>query len=107
MDSLLNPFIAEAQKIILAHIPLNEYSVFVFGSRAGNELKAYSDLDIGVLGEMSLPVDTLYKIKSLLNDSTIPYKVDLIDFRNVSDEFKRIAMKKIQVWNHPRHLSIN
>ena len=103
----MNPFIAEAQKIILAHIPLNEYSVFVFGSRAGNELKAYSDLDIGVLGEMSLPVDTLNKIKNLLNDSTIPYKVDLIDFRNVSDEFKRIAMKKIQVWNHPRHLSIN
>ena len=103
----MNPFIAEAQKNILTHIPLNEYSVFVFGSRAGNEFKAYSDLDIGVLGEKTLPVDTLFKIKSLPNDSTIPYKVDLIDFRNVSDEFKRNAMKKNHVWNHPQHLRIN
>jgi predicted nucleotidyltransferase len=107
VDSILNPFIAEAQKIILAHIPLNEYSVFVYGSRAGDQFKAYSDLDIGVLGETSLPLDTLFKIKNLLRDSTIPYKVDLVDFKNVSGEFKRIAMKKIQVWNHPQHLTIN
>ncbi len=107
MKSLANSFIEEAQKIILGNVPLNDYAVFIFGSRAGKEFYSNSDLDIGVLGEKSLPVDTLYKIKRLLYDSTIPYKIDLVDFNNVSDEFKRIAMQKIQVWNQPQHLSIN
>ena len=102
-----NPFILEAQKIILENIPLDKYAVFVFGSRAGEECKSYSDLDVGILGEEKLSGTLLYRVRNLLEDSTIPYKVDLVDFNNVSNDFKKIALKKIKIWNHPKHLTIN
>ena len=106
-ETLKNPFILEAHKIILSTIPLDEYVIFVFGSRAGKNFKDYSDLDVGVWGEHPIPLSIFYQVKELLEESTIPYKVDIIDFRRASDDFKKIALEKIQIWNQPAHLKVN
>jgi predicted nucleotidyltransferase len=107
MEVIKNPYVIEAQKIILANIPLDQYAVFVFGSRAGTTYKEYSDLDVGVYGTEKISQDILYKVRELLDASTIPYKVDIVDFNRVSNEFKEIALKKIQIWNRPEHLHVN
>ena len=41
-------------------------------------------------------------IKDELEDHPIPVDVDIVDFSTVSSEFKKIALKKIQLWNNPK-----
>ena len=96
-----------AKEIVLAHIPKEEYAVFLFGSRANGKSKVNSDFDIGILGQETLPKKIRWKIEDLLQESDIPHKVDLIDFNTVDDNFKNIALEKTILWNTPKNFTIN
>ena len=63
------------QGILEAHIP--EREVWAFGSRVKGHVKAYSDLDIAVMGETSLNIATVADLKQALKDFEFPLKVDL------------------------------
>jgi len=100
-------YIDIAKNIILKFVPKNEYAIFLFGSRAeGNERRA-SDIDIGILGMKEFPVLIKSDLEDELEESIIPYKVDIIDFATVSEEFKKTALKHIQIWNCPSAIKIN
>lgn len=45
-------------------------------------------------------------IEDELEESIIPYTVDLIDFKNVTADFKKIALEDIIVWNRPKNIKI-
>ena len=87
------------KNIILNNLPSGEFKVFLFGSRAIGNNSKWSDYDIGISGKRKLPISILAKIYNELEESDIPYKVDLVDFSNVSDKFKKSAMSKINPWN--------
>ncbi|MBU1327391.1 nucleotidyltransferase domain-containing protein [Patescibacteria group bacterium] len=70
--------------------------VFLFGSRATGRDRRFSDLDLGVLGKEKIPSHLMVKIKSDLENSSIPYKIDIVDFKRVSDEFRNLALSKIK-----------
>lgn len=84
------------KKIISNFIDLNCYQLFVFGSRAEKESRKFSDFDIGILGEKPVPAKKLILIEEALEESDLPYCVDIVDFHNVSDKFKKIALAKIK-----------
>jgi len=65
---------------------LNTQSVFVFGSRAVNQAKTFSDLDLCIEGE-KLSFFELSKLKDAFSESDLPYFVDIIQKENISDEF--------------------
>lgn len=88
----------EILKIIARHLPLENYRVFLFGSRALNRAKKWSDFDIGIEGKSSIPLKTLAKIEVDLEESDIPYIVEVVDFNRVSDKFKNFALNNIQLW---------
>lgn len=71
------------------------YKIFVFGSRATGENRQWSDIDLGILSEGKIPGHVMIKIEEELENSQIPYKIDLVDFRNVSDQFRKIALKRV------------
>ncbi len=77
----------------------NEYEVFLFGSRAMGNNRKWSDYDIGILGKSKIPTQILTKVEGELEDSDIPYKVGIVDFTQVSDKFKRVALKNRKLWN--------
>lgn len=85
--------------ILVKHIPLNDYSLFLFGSRAVRNHRRRSDVDIGVWGNTPLSPIIKFKIEDEINESIVPYKVDIIDFSEVDDNFKKFAFEKINVWN--------
>lgn len=94
-------YISMIKEIIFSVIDRNEYKVFMFGSRAAHKSKNYSDVDIGILGKKPLG-KAYYKIINLIEDSVIPYKVDVVDFALVDEKFKKIALKEIEIWNDPK-----
>lgn len=75
-----------------------EYKVFVFGSRAKNQAKYNSDLDLAIEYNNKINYKILRKIKSELEESKLPYKVDILDINNISDEFKAIIQKEMIIF---------
>lgn len=62
---------------------------FVFGSRAKGCAKPYSDLDVALdLNGKRCGLPMLAKLKFELEETTIPYNIDIVDLNEISDEFK-------------------
>lgn len=83
------------KKTIRKHLPENDYEIFVYGSRAGSNAQKWSDVDIGIRGEKEVPVRKLALIAEDLENSKIPYKVDVVDFTKTSTDFSKLALKEI------------
>ena len=100
-------YIDIVKQIVLKHIPKDNFAVFLFGSRAVGNAKPLSDIDIGILGSEPLPTIIKADLESDLEESIVPYKIDLIDFYQVDKDFKKEALNTIQIWNCPKNISLN
>lgn len=80
-------------KTIRAHIPDAGYKSFVFGSRATHAHRPYSDIDLGIIGPAPLPAKQYIELKDALEQSDLPYKVDVVDFSDVPESFKNVALR--------------
>lgn len=84
------------KKILREYLPQGS-KIFLFGSRAmGNNSKS-ADIDIGVMSNR-LDRKLIIKIKEIIDDSFVPFKVDIIDFSRVDEKFKKVALRKIIEW---------
>lgn len=86
----------EIKEIIFRFLSPREYQVFIFGSRATEKEKKFSDYDIGIFGKKPVPWKILSLIEEALEESDLPYKVDVVDFSLVSQGFRKIALSKIK-----------
>jgi predicted nucleotidyltransferase len=92
------------KEIVLKRVPLADYSVFLFGSRAVGNNHEMSDIDVGIWGEKPLSAMIKLNLEEELEESDILLKVDLIDFYQVSQDFKDEALTKIETWNYLENL---
>src|SRR5579863_9764385 len=90
------------RRAISKNVDLNETLVFLFGSRALGEGRLGSDFDVGLYKGERIPLRTIAKISAELDEFPIPMDVDIVDFFSVSEEFKKLALKVIKVWNKPK-----
>ncbi len=95
------------KEIILKRVPLDKYAVFLFGSRAVGNAHQMSDIDVGILGEMPLPLLIKADIEETISESIVPFRVDLIEFNQADTRFKEEALTKIIVWNSPKNLKLD
>lgn len=82
--------------IVYKFINPNEYKIFIFGSRATGKAKKFSDYDVGIIGKKPVEWKTLSLIDEVFEESDIPFKIDLVDFFLVSENFKKTALLKIK-----------
>ena len=57
-----------------------------------------SDVDIGLLSENGIDGLLLSNLREALEESTIPYHVDVVDLSRVSETFKNEIMKDAILW---------
>lgn len=86
----------QIKNIIFRFLDRQKYQVFIFGSRATGKSRKFSDYDIGILGKKPVLSEDKILIEEALEESDIPYKVEIIDFSSVSDKFKKMALAKIK-----------
>lgn len=91
MDTSL---VSQIQQII-APVRPSGYKLFIFGSRAKGTNRKYSDIDLGVEGKNKLTAKEYLALTTTLEDSDLPYKVDVVDFSSVTDRFNKIAKQNI------------
>jgi len=63
-----------------------DFQIYLFGSRATDKYNDVSDYDIGILASRDISRE-LSIARELLEDSTIPFTVDLVDLSATSEEF--------------------
>ncbi|MGA2141034.1 MAG: nucleotidyltransferase domain-containing protein [Brevinematales bacterium] len=89
---------------LLKQLVLKQYKpyrcrIFLFGSRAKGFNKRGSDYDIGISG---LDSDMFHTLKSRLlyevEESIIPYRLDIVNFDEADENFKEKAMGNIKEW---------
>ncbi len=96
-ESFFDQSLSTVRSIVLHHVS-QDFSVFLFGSSASGNRSHSSDIDIGFLGQTALPQNTLRCIREEIEESYVPFGVDLVDFFNKPDSFKTIALQTIQLW---------
>ncbi len=84
----IKPLHLEIVKNILAnHLPIGS-TVWLFGSRVIKAKKKYSDLDLAVDCQHVLPLSVMTLLQYDFSESDLPYKVDIVDLRNMDDSFR-------------------
>ena len=81
--------------ILSKHI--NDTGVRVFGSRITGKAKKYSDLDLVVFGKTVIDPGIIAKIKEDFEESDLPFRVDILDWNRISEEFKNIINQQYEV----------
>ena len=93
--------------IILNLVDKENITVFLFGSRTEKDFRHDSDIDVGFISKGKLDTRLFNKIYEALENSIVPYHVDLVDFNKTNRNFRKIALEKIQIWNKAKDSDIN
>jgi predicted nucleotidyltransferase len=91
--------LAIIQDILGRLIP--DCEVWAFGSRVSGRIKKFSDLDLVILGNDSLPLGTMVDLADAFTESDLPYKVDLVDWASTSERFRTIIVEAYKVVQQP------
>ncbi|MCY3708400.1 MAG: nucleotidyltransferase domain-containing protein [Caldilineaceae bacterium] len=83
------------RQILAEHVPACE--VRAFGSRVTQSAKAYSDLDLAVVGDAALDRNTLARLKEAFEESDLPIQVDVLDWQEISQSFREIIARDYAV----------
>lgn len=91
MLALKEKHLAELERIFGEYCPKAE--IWAFGSRIKNESHSGSDLDLAVKNfhenNKSVP-----ELRELLNDSDIPFLIDILDFQKIPTAFQKEILKE-------------
>ena len=83
--------LALVRAILLQHLPQGGI-VWAFGSRARGDNREASDLDLAVDLGRALTLSELAALSAAFEESALPYKVDLVDMRQISVAFREIVV---------------
>ena len=77
--------------ILRQHLPQGG-KVWAFGSRARSDNRAASDLDLAIDLGRALTLIEVAGLCSAFEESTLPYKVDVVDMHKISAAFRDIVV---------------
>ena len=80
------------QSILKRYVP--DFKVWAFGSRVTGTHKPYSDLDLALVGDEPISIQTRAMLSEALSNSGLPYKVDIVDWASTSEAFRQIIEKQ-------------
>jgi predicted nucleotidyltransferase len=77
------------RSILTRILPGADY--LAFGSRLARRHHRYSDLDIAVKAPGEIPLAKLSALEEAFAESDLPFRVDIVDLRRASPEFRRLV----------------
>lgn len=90
--------LSRLKDIVLETLKNENVGVVLFGSRARGGNRSYSDVDIGIIPHGSFDKTTITFLREKIEESTIPYKVEIVNLEETPDDFKREILKDAVVW---------
>jgi hypothetical protein len=90
--------LAEARAIVQRIIGALPVEIFLFGSRGRGTNRATSDIDIAIDPHGPIPEDLVARLRDALEESAIPYLVDVVDLSRVDPGFRAKVRSEGQPW---------
>jgi predicted nucleotidyltransferase len=97
MNAARERAIRELRRMVLEALERRKAEVWLFGSCARGNIRRHSDIDIAILPRDPLPAEFFAELAADIEDSPIPYDVDLVDLRRadpaLAEEVRREGIK--------------
>lgn len=91
-------YLSMVKDIVITFLKDEEVKVILFGSRARGNNQISSDVDVGIIPAGKFREERITLLKEKIENINIPYKVEIVNLSEVSEEFKREAMKDAIIW---------
>ena len=91
-------YLRQTFEIIAAHMKEYPARIYLFGSRASGTARIFSDCDIGIEPLRNLPVGHLSRLREKLEESRVPYVVEVVDLSQANEEFARKVRGEGILW---------
>lgn len=89
----------DVRGIVLDELGSKKVAVYLFGSWARGEATPLSDIDVAIEPHVPLPSGTLARLRERLEESHVPYRVDVVDLSRTSPDFRRRVLTEGVLWS--------
>ena len=89
----------EVRRIVLDVVGEKNVKVYLFGSWARGEATRLSDIDVAIDPSATFPRGTLARLREQLEESHVPYRVDVVDLTRTSPEFRQRVLTEGVLWS--------
>jgi predicted nucleotidyltransferase len=86
--------IKRIKEVVIGHFN-GDVRFFIFGSSVIDE--KFNDIDLGIIGK-SANKERIEKLKEEFEESSIPYKIDIINFNDVDRKFHDKILREKIIW---------
>ena len=90
--------IDELRRMVLAALGDHDAEVWLFGSCARDDTRQHSDIDIAILPREALPSGFFVKLDADIEESAIPYDVDVVDLSRAERTFVEAVRREGVLW---------
>jgi uncharacterized protein len=90
--------IAELRRLVLAALGNHDAAVYLYGSHARGDIRHASDIDIAILPRGKLPRGFFADLAEVIEESTVPFDVDLVDLREVAPSLRQEVVRTGIKW---------
>lgn len=72
--------------------------IYFFGSRVGDNHAKYADIDIAIEEDMAIRPGRIGEAINMFAESSIPYKIDILDYNSVSKDMQYFIKRDGVLW---------
>ena len=98
-DQNTREVLTDLKKLLLPAISERRVKVYLLGSWARGTEKKSSDIDIGIFHPASPGPEFFAQLRDRVEESTVPYRVDIIDLVHADPAFLEKVHKEGIVWS--------
>lgn len=92
-------YLDEARELVLRALEGFPADVYLYGSWARGDARRTSDIDVAVLPKSPIPPSVLAKLRESLEESHIPYPVEVVDLASASSSLRERVLKEGVRWS--------
>ena len=97
-NTSIQSYLAIIHAIIKNVLQSDDFQMYLFGSFAQNKSAPSSDIDIAITSTQPLAAYALALVRDQLEESTIPYHVDIVDLRQVNEKLREAVQRQGILW---------
>ena len=86
------------KRIVIGRLGPGGGRVYLFGSWARDEIRQASDIDLAVDPGKDFDERRLVELDEALEDSDIPYRVEVVNLRNADEQFRARVAREGMAW---------
>jgi uncharacterized protein len=100
MNPIRQQAIEELRRMVLAALGAHAAAVWLFGSCARGDPRQHSDIDVAILPRDELPRHFFAVLRADIEESKIPYDVDLVDLRQAGAALVDAVRREGILWRN-------